>query len=101
MSAVRAKADITLRRQDFSFDPITDLCYPPRAYLASPGVTLGRKLIVMEAATDAEIEAALAALVEAGATALIVQNDPFFDSRPVTGCPAFSISGSFRLMEGL
>jgi len=43
--------------------------------------TLGRKLVVKEATTDAEIDAALAGLVEAGVTALIVQNDPFFDSR--------------------
>src|SRR4051812_611547 len=43
--------------------------------------TLGRKLLVKQAATDTEIEAALAGLVQAGATGLIVQNDPFFDSR--------------------
>ena len=33
------------------------------------------------ATTDAEIEAGFAALVKAGVTALVVQNDPFFDSR--------------------
>src|SRR3954453_15272073 len=43
--------------------------------------TLGRKLLVTQAATDSEIEAALAGLVQAGAGGLIVQNDPFFDSR--------------------
>jgi putative ABC transport system substrate-binding protein len=43
--------------------------------------TLGRELVVQEAATDAEIEAAFAALGKAGITALVVQNDPFFDSR--------------------
>jgi putative ABC transport system substrate-binding protein len=36
---------------------------------------------VKEATTDAEIDAALAGLVESGISALIVQNDPFFDSR--------------------
>jgi putative ABC transport system substrate-binding protein len=36
---------------------------------------------VKQAATNAEIDAALAGLVETGVTALIVQNDPFFDSR--------------------
>ncbi len=41
----------------------------------------GRRLVVKEAATDADIDAALAGLVESGATGLIVQNDPFFDSR--------------------
>jgi hypothetical protein len=38
-------------------------------------------LIVQEATTDAEIEASFAALVKAGAAGLVVQNDPFFDSR--------------------
>ncbi|MEA2883577.1 MAG: hypothetical protein QOH32_2833 [Bradyrhizobium sp.] len=43
--------------------------------------TLGRELVVQEAATDAEIEAGFMALGKAGVTALVVQNDPFFDSR--------------------
>ena len=42
---------------------------------------LGRELLVQEAATDAAIEAAFAAFAKAGAAGLIVQNDPFFDSR--------------------
>ena len=49
--------------------------------VASAAQALGRKLVVKEAATDADIDAALAGLVESGATGLIVQNDPFFDSR--------------------
>jgi putative ABC transport system substrate-binding protein len=52
-----------------------------RKAVAAAAQALGRKLFVKEAATDAEIDAALAGLVEAGATGLIVQNDPFFDSR--------------------
>lgn len=43
--------------------------------------SLGRELIVQEAANDAEIEGAFAAFVKAEAAGLIVQNDPFFDSR--------------------
>jgi putative tryptophan/tyrosine transport system substrate-binding protein len=43
--------------------------------------TLGRELVVQEAATDAEIDASFAALVKGGVAGLIVQNDPFFDSR--------------------
>jgi putative ABC transport system substrate-binding protein len=35
----------------------------------------------MGAATDAEIEARIADLKQAGADALVVQNDPFFDSQ--------------------
>jgi putative ABC transport system substrate-binding protein len=42
---------------------------------------LGRELVVQEAATEAEIESSFAAFVKAGVAALIVQNDPFFDSR--------------------
>ena len=42
---------------------------------------LGRELVVQEAATDAEIESGFAAFAKAGVAGLIVQNDPFFDSR--------------------
>ena len=43
--------------------------------------SLGRELIAQEAATSGEIDAAFAALVKAGVNAVVVQNDPFFDSR--------------------
>jgi ABC-type uncharacterized transport system substrate-binding protein len=52
-----------------------------RQAVAAAAQTLGRELVVQQAATGAEIEAAFAAVVKAGATALVVQNDPFFDSR--------------------
>jgi putative ABC transport system substrate-binding protein len=52
-----------------------------RQELASAARTLGRELIVQQATNDSEIEFAFAALVKAGASALVVQNDPFFDSR--------------------
>jgi putative ABC transport system substrate-binding protein len=52
-----------------------------RQAVATAAQTLGRELVVQGAATDAEIEAGFATLVKAGATALLVQNDPFFDSR--------------------
>lgn len=52
-----------------------------RRAVATAARTLGRELVVQEASTDAEIEAGFAALVKAGVTALVVQNDPFFDSR--------------------
>ena len=42
---------------------------------------LGRDLVVQEATTDAGIESAFAAFATAGVGGLIVQNDPFFDSR--------------------
>ena len=51
------------------------------AAVAAAAQTFGRELVAQAAATDAEIEEGFAALVKAGATALLVQNDPFFDSR--------------------
>jgi len=52
-----------------------------RQAVAAAAKTLDRELVVHEAATDAEIEAGFTALAKAGAGALVVQNDPFFDSR--------------------
>jgi ABC-type uncharacterized transport system substrate-binding protein len=52
-----------------------------RKSVAAAAQTLGRELVVQEAATDSGIEAAFAAFAKAGTAGLIVQNDPFFDSR--------------------
>jgi putative ABC transport system substrate-binding protein len=52
-----------------------------RQAVATAAKELGRELVVQEAATDAEIESAFAAFAKAGVAGLIVQNDPFFDSR--------------------
>jgi putative tryptophan/tyrosine transport system substrate-binding protein len=52
-----------------------------RQAVAAAAKELGRELVVQEAATEAEIESSFAAFVKAGVAALIVQNDPFFDSR--------------------
>jgi putative ABC transport system substrate-binding protein len=43
--------------------------------------TLGRRLIVVRASTPFEIEAAFEELSNHGARGVVVQNDPFFDSR--------------------
>jgi len=59
----------------------TEAAEQHRQAVATAAQTLGRQLVAQEAATDAEIETAFAAQVKAGATALVVQNDPFFDSR--------------------
>jgi putative ABC transport system substrate-binding protein len=53
----------------------------PAAQLQQAAQTLSRDVVVQLATTDAEIEAAFAALVKSGADVLVVQNDPFFDSR--------------------
>lgn len=52
-----------------------------RQAVAAAAKELGRELVVQEAATDAEIESSFAAFVKAGVAGLVVQNDPFFDSR--------------------
>jgi putative ABC transport system substrate-binding protein len=52
-----------------------------RQAVATAARTLGRELVVQGAASDTEIEAGFEELVKAGVTALVVQNDPFFDSR--------------------
>ena len=52
-----------------------------RQAVATAVKALGRELVVQEASTDAEIEASFAKLVKAGIAGLVVQNDPFFDSR--------------------
>src|SRR5665213_80888 len=52
-----------------------------RQAVAAAAKELGRELVAQEAATEAEIESSFAAFVKAGVTGLIVQNDPFFDSR--------------------
>jgi len=52
-----------------------------RQAVADAAKGLGRELVLQEASTDAEIEEGFAALIKAGVAALVVQNDPFFDSR--------------------
>ena len=42
---------------------------------------LSRRLVVVGASTEAELERSFAVLVDRGATALVVANDPFFDTR--------------------
>ena len=59
----------------------TDRADQHRQEVAAAAQTLGRELVAQAATTEAEIEASFAALVRAGATALVVQNDPFFDSQ--------------------
>jgi putative ABC transport system substrate-binding protein len=42
---------------------------------------LGRRLVVVGASTEIELQTSFAALAESGAGALVLENDPFFDSR--------------------
>jgi putative ABC transport system substrate-binding protein len=73
-----------------------------RKAISAAAEQLGRELVVQGATTDAEIEAALAALVKAGAGALIVQNDPFFDSRRsqiIALSSRYRLPGIFHIRE--
>jgi putative ABC transport system substrate-binding protein len=52
-----------------------------RQAIAAAARSLGREVVAQTATTDAEIEAAFEAMVKAGVSGLVVQNDPFFDTR--------------------
>ncbi|UWU69834.1 ABC transporter substrate-binding protein [Bradyrhizobium sp. NC92] len=52
-----------------------------RQAVANAAKSLGRELVVQAGTTDAELDAAFGVLGKAGVKALVVQNDPFFDSR--------------------
>ena len=73
-----------------------------RRAMATAAQTLSRELVVQEAAADAEIEAGFAAMVKAGVSALVVQNDPFFDSRRgliVALSSRYRLPGIFHIRE--
>jgi putative tryptophan/tyrosine transport system substrate-binding protein len=59
----------------------TEVVEQHRQAVATAAKELGRELVVQEATSDAEIEAGFASLMKAGVGGLVVQNDPFFDSR--------------------
>jgi putative ABC transport system substrate-binding protein len=59
----------------------TEVVEQHRQAVATAAKALNRELIVQEATTDAEIETGFATLMQAGIAGLVVQNDPFFDSR--------------------
>lgn len=73
-----------------------------RQTVSAAAQALGRELVVQAATTDAEIETAFAALVKAGVGGLLVQNDPFFDSRRsliVTLSSRHGLPGIFHIRE--
>jgi putative tryptophan/tyrosine transport system substrate-binding protein len=73
-----------------------------RQAVSAAAGSLGRELVVQAAATDAEIETAFAALVKAGVGGLLVQNDPFFDSRRsliITLSSRHGLPGIFHIRE--
>jgi len=50
--------------------------------LQPAGRAIGQQIRVVSAGTEREIDAAFASLVQQGVGALVVGNDPFFNSRP-------------------
>ena len=50
--------------------------------LQPAGRAIGQQIRVVSAGTEREIDAAFAGLVQQGVGALVVSNDPFFNSRP-------------------
>ena len=80
----------------------TEVADQHRQAVATAAQTLGRELVAQAAATEAEIDAGFAALVKAGVTALVVQNDPFFDTRRsqiVALSSHYRIPGIFHIRE--
>ncbi len=80
----------------------TEVADQHRQAVTTAAQTLGRELVAQAAATEAEIDAGFAALVKAGVTALVVQNDPFFDTRRsqiVALSSHYRIPGIFHIRE--
>ena len=50
--------------------------------LQPAGRAIGQQIRVVSAGTEREMDAAFAGLVQQGVGALVVSNDPFFNSRP-------------------
>jgi putative tryptophan/tyrosine transport system substrate-binding protein len=74
----------------------------PANQLRRAAQTLSRDVVVQSASTDTEIEAAFAALVKANVEGIIVQNDPFFDSRRsriVALSSHYRLPGIFHIRE--
>jgi putative ABC transport system substrate-binding protein len=77
--------------------------------LKEGGAAIGRKINIVRAATAADIDTAFGSLVQMGADALIVANDPFFVNRrdqivtlaAVHGIPAMYFSREFTEAGGL
>jgi putative ABC transport system substrate-binding protein len=67
------------------FGVLLDSKFPPAAReaqeLAEAARTIGQPLVVLDASTDAELDAAFAALAQQRVTAMLMTADPFYDSR--------------------
>jgi putative ABC transport system substrate-binding protein len=64
--------------------------------------TLGRRLIVLPADSESSIDARFAEMTQAGATALVVENDPFFDlqrDRLVAHETRLEIAAAYHIRE--
>lgn len=73
-----------------------------RQAVAAAAHGLALELVVEEAETNARIEAAFATLANAGVAGLVVQNDPFFDSRRkliIALSARYRLAGIFHIRE--
>jgi len=73
-----------------------------RSEVATAATVLGRDIVVADASAAEEIETAIGALKQQDADALIVQNDPFFDSqrdRIVALAARFALPAIYHIRE--
>jgi putative tryptophan/tyrosine transport system substrate-binding protein len=66
----------------FLVNPKNPIAESDKRDLQSAASATRQQILVLNASTDGEVENAFAALVQQGAGALLVQSDPFFNSRP-------------------
>jgi putative ABC transport system substrate-binding protein len=66
----------------FLINPKNPIAESDTRDLQSAAVATRQQILVLHASNDGELETAFAALVQRGAGALLVQSDPFFNSRP-------------------
>ena len=66
----------------FLVNPKNPIAYSDTRDLQAAATTTRQQLLVLKASNESELDNAFAALVQGKAGALLVQSDPFFNSRP-------------------
>jgi putative ABC transport system substrate-binding protein len=65
----------------FLVNPITNLAESDTEEIQATATTLGRKLLIVHARTENEVDQAFSTMIEQGVKALLVEGDPFFNNR--------------------
>jgi putative ABC transport system substrate-binding protein len=65
----------------FLVNPTTNLAVSDTEEMQATATALGRKLLIVYARTESEIDQAFSSLIEQEAKALLVEGDPFFNNR--------------------